>query len=135
MHPFLNFARVLINGRNSIQPVVDIHVDQRVLSLVFPNRRLREIRDAAGTRDEVPEVVVRPVRFDDEHAYETHQHVDIRLDMAMVKVGAGVLGDEFVRERLAGFDRRLGDVRHAIHRIRVDRAMQVNRVREIMRVL
>ena len=55
--------------------------------------------------------------------------------MAMVEMGARVLRDELVNEPLSGQRGRLRDLGYAVHRVRVDRSMKVDRVREVMRIL
>ncbi len=58
----------------------------------------------------------------------------VRLHVTVVEVRPGVLGDELVGEALARLDRRLGDVRHAVGRVGVNGAVQMDGVRKVVGV-
>ena len=136
MHRPLDLHRVLVEGGYAMQPVVDVLVDQRVLARItlLPLRR-GEVRNASGADDKMAEIVVRAVRFDDQHASESHEDMHIGLHVAVIEEGPRVLRHELVGERLPGHDGGLGDVRYTIHGVRVNGAVQVDRVRKVVRVL
>ena len=70
--------------------------------------------------------------IDDEHPLEPHKNVDVGLDVAVVEVGARVLGDELVGELVPWPNGFLRDVGHSIHDIGVDGAVGMDGVWEIM---
>ena len=53
----------------------------------------------------------------------------------MIEERASVFRGELVVKGLTGLDRRLSDVGHPVHGIRVDGPVGVNRVRKVVRVL
>ena len=65
---------------------------------------------------------------------QPHHYVNVRLYVAVIEEGAGILCDEFVDERLARLDGGLRDVGHAVHRVGMDGAVKMDGVREVMGV-
>ena len=88
VHPLLDLARVPVGGGDAMQPVVDIHEDERVFTLISLARGLAERRDPAGAEDDARKVVVGPPRLDDDHAGEPHRHVHVLVHVAMIEIGA-----------------------------------------------
>lgn len=63
--------------------------------------------------------------FDDQWAEQST--VELEPDVTVIKVRPGGFGTERVRERIAGSDRVLRYVRHAVDRIRDGNSVPVNR--------
>ncbi len=135
MHALLDLARIGIGRRNAVEPVVDVHVHERIFVLIFLARRLRHRRDASGARDQMRKVIVRPVGLNDQHAGEPHQRMDMVLHMAVVPVGARLAGDEAVGEGFSRLHLVLRHVRHAVHVVRLAGTVQMDGVRQVVGVV
>ncbi len=74
-------------------------------------------------------VACRVLRLDDERAEQPLRHLlgGVVVRVVHVRAGVAVPDRELVDEGLARLDRRLGDERHAVHRVRDDQAVPVDR--------
>ena len=110
MHRPLDLRRVLVEGRYAMQPVVDILVDQRVLArIAFLTLRHGEVRDATGADDEMAEIVVRPLRLDDQHpgGPSGYAVVGVRRVVGRLRLHQGNERSLFISRNRAASRRRL----------------------------
>jgi len=100
-------------------------------------RRIEAIEDLVGLVEQPvvqhPHDVARVGRgrcvLDDQHAVEAALDLLAGTDVRVEPERARVLGRELVGEAAAGLDRRLRDVRDAVHRVRQAHAVPVDRRR------
>ncbi len=135
VHAPLDLARVAVGRRNAVEPVVDVHINERILALNLLGRRLGHRLDAPRSRDQMREMIVGPVGLDDDHAGEAHQRMDVVLHVAVIPVGARRLRHEAVGELPPRRDRALGHVRHAVHGVVLRHPVEMDGVRQVMRVV
>jgi hypothetical protein len=84
----------------------------------------RDVRDVAQHDGQVFVVGVGLVRiFDDQRARQAL--LLLQAEVRVIPVGSGLLEGELVVQRIAGRDRRLGDVGHAVLQVRAHEAMPV----------